>query len=271
MPFLLALSAILCVCAYIAFRKWRQHQHRKQLLRTPLTDQQRRILHAQVPLLRNLPVDLQPKLEGKINLFLDQVTFYGCEDLEVTEEIALSIAGQACLLIVNTKAWYKTLRTLLVYPTAFRSKQVSRNGYVVKEEDVVRLGESWAHGPVILSWAASHQGAQNTADGHNVVLHEFAHQLDALSGQTNGLPILSKRQSFAAWERVVLDAFARHQSSVARNRPTVLDPYGAQNHEEFLAVAIETFFEKPQQLHTEEPALYAQLTLLLDLDPAKWT
>lgn len=269
MPFIL-LIIVLGVTGGLIFHKMRQTQRRKALLASPLSDHERAILRDEIPLLARLPAHLHAPLEGKINLFFDQVDMYGCDGLELTDKMMLSIAGQACLLIVNTDAWYKNLRTVLIYPGAFKSVQAEQDGFVTREREVIRLGESWARGPVILSWAHSEQGAANDVDGHNVVLHEFAHQLDDLSGATNGVPILNKRQSYAAWERVFLDAFERHLKKVRRGRKTVLDAYGAQNHQEFLAVAVEAFFEKPTQLKDSEPALYDQLSILLQLDPAQW-
>lgn len=254
----------------LIYRRYRLAQKRQALLATPLPDHEREILHAEIPLLARLPTEFHAPLEGKINLFLDQVAMYGCDGLDLTDEMMLSIAGQACLLVVNTDAWYNNLRTVLVYPGAFKSMQTERDGFVVQEKEVIRLGESWSRGPVILSWAHSQGGAMNDADGHNVVLHEFAHQLDDLSGATNGLPILNKRQSYADWERIFLAAFERHLKKVRQRRKTVLDAYGAQNHQEFLAVTIEAFFEKPRQLQADEPALYAQVGQLLQLDPAEW-
>lgn len=271
MPIALFFGLIMLIAGYFGLRAIQKRRHISRLLSSDLTPHQRAILHAQIPLLERLPSELHPALEGKINRFLDQVDMYGCEGLELTEDMELSIAGQACLLIVNSKSWYTTLRTVLVYPAAFKSIQQVRDGYVVREAEVVRLGESWAHGPVILSWADSHQGAQNDHDGKNVVLHEFAHQLDALSGHVDGVPILNRRQSFAEWERVFLDAFDRHQTATDRGARTVIDAYGAQNHQEFLAVAVELFFERPDDLNETEPALYQQLSLLLGLDPAMWT
>ena len=251
-------------------RHFKKRALRKELLQSPLLDGEWEIVVQHVPLVQKLPRELRPKLEGKMSLFLHQVDFVGCAGLEITEDMQLSIAAQACLLVVNSDAWYTTLRTVFVYPSAFKSKTTTRQGYVTQERDVVRLGESWTRGPVILSWAHTAQGAINDVDGKNVVLHEFAHQLDSLSGNTNGLPLLNKRQSFVEWERVVLDAYARHLRHVEDNRKTVLDAYGAQNHEEFFAVAIEVFFEKPVRLAKEEPELYAQLSKLLRLDTAKW-
>ncbi|UWR00535.1 zinc-dependent peptidase [Rhodobacteraceae bacterium S2214] len=269
MIYLISILIIAGLC-YLAYRSWAAAQTRKHLLVSPLSDADRTILHTQVPLIRRLPPELHAPLEGKINLFLHQTDMYGCDGLEVTDEMVLSIAGQACLLIVNTDAWYKNLRTILIYPSAFHSVRKSSDGFVVKEERVIRLGESWARGPVILSWAHSQQGAMNDEDGHNVVLHEFAHQLDDLSGGVNGIPVLQKRQSFAQWERVFVDAYDRHLKKVRRGRKTLLDAYGATNHQEFLAVSVEAFFEKAEQLQEHEPALYAQLSTLLQLDPAAW-
>ena len=107
-------------------------------------------------------------------------------------------------------------------------------------------------------------------DGHNVVIHEFAHQLDGLSGHTNGIPVLRKGQAYAGWEKAMLGAYHDHVERLERGAPTLIDPYGATNHEEFFAEAIVTFFERPRELRREEPALYAQLAELLALDPAQW-
>jgi len=132
---------------------WSRQQRRASLLETPLSDHQRAIVAEQVPLTRKLPSELRGKLEGKINAFLTQIEFIGCNGLDVTEEMRLSIAAQACLLVVNSDAWYEHLRTILVYPGAFKSRHAEHNGYVVTERETVRTGESWARGPVVLSWA----------------------------------------------------------------------------------------------------------------------
>lgn len=261
---------ILAVLVFFGWRALSRRQTRRRLLGTPLTDHERQIVDAAVPLLQKLPQPLHRTLEGKINLFRDQVEFIGCDGLEVTEEMELSIAAQACLLIVNTDAWYKHLRTVLIYPGAFRSHQKNYDGYVVTEENSVRLGESWAYGPVVLSWAHSEQGAINAVDGQNVVFHEFAHQLDQLSGATDGAPAMGDGQSFETYEQVILNAFDAHVRAVEAGRRTFLDEYGATGHEEFFAVAVEMFFEKPGQLKEAEPEVYEQLTLLFRLDPAAW-
>ena len=249
---------------------WSRQQRRASLLETPLSDHQRAIVAEQVPLTRKLPSELRGKLEGKINAFLNQIEFIGCNGLDVTEEMRLSIAAQACLLVVNSDAWYEHLRTILVYPGAFKSRHAEHNGYVVTERETVRTGESWARGPGVLSWAHTRQGAMDDGDGHNVVFHEFAHQIDDLSGRTDGVPNLDRTQSFADWERTFVTAYESHVQNVQAGRKTVLDAYGAEGPEEFFAVSVEAFFEKPGALEQKEPAVYAQLVLLFRLDPSAW-
>jgi len=268
MPVFLML-VVLGVSAFVVLRI-RKRQARTRLLATPLTAQDRRIVAEQVPLLARLPADLRPALEGKINRFLAQVDMIGCNGLDVTEEMEVSIAAQACLLVVNTDAWYDNLTTILIYPGAFKSRQTIHDGYVETEAEVVRTGESWTRGPVILSWRHSQQGALDDDDGHNVVLHEFAHQLDDRSGYTNGAPVMEAGQSLRVWEQVFVDAHARHAAKVERGHNTVIDPYGAHNHEEYFAVTVEMFFERPAALQQDEPQVYAQLAQLFRLDPVTW-
>ena len=264
------LGLLIVAAGALGYLYWRRRQHRRSLLETPLTADQRAIVAAQVPLTRKLPAALRGKLEGKINAFLDQVEFIGCNGLEVDEEMRLSIAAQACLLIVNSDTWYDHLHTILLYPGAFKSRQAEHSGYVVTEREIVRTGESWSRGPVVLSWAHSRRGAHGHADGHNVVFHEFAHQIDDLSGHTDGVPVLNPDQKFADWERTFVTAYEHHVHNVEAGHRTVLDAYGAEGHEEFFAVAVEAFFETPAALKHAEPAVYGQLALLFRLDPADW-
>jgi len=253
-----------------AFQSWSKQQTLRKLRVTALSDHQRAIVAQHAPLTQKLPFELREKLEGKIQVFLHQMKFVGCGGLEVTEEMQLSIAAQACLLVVNSDLWYRNLRTILIYPGAFKSRRKEQVGYVVTERETVRTGESWARGPVVLSWTHTEQGALDDKDGHNVVLHEFAHQIDDLSGHTDGAPILNKGQSFADWEHVFTKAFESHVRSVKRGHKTVFDAYGAEGPEEFFAVAVEVFFEKPSALKHEIPAVYEQLAKLFRLEPITW-
>ncbi|WP_283425083.1 zinc-dependent peptidase [Shimia sagamensis] len=263
--FVLALGAIALMVRY-----WASRQRLHRLLSQPMSADHRAIVEEQVPITAKLPMDLRTKLEGKINRFLDQVEFDGCNRLEITEEMKVSIAAQACLLVVNTEIWYDHLTTILVYPGAFKSRQTQHNGYVVIEREIVRTGESWSRGPVILSWSHSQQGAANDTDGHNVVFHEFAHQIDDLSGRTDGVPNLGPNQKYSDWVQVFETAFKKHVQLVQKGRKTVIDHYGAEGYEEFFAVSVEVFFERPASLKREEPSVYEQLSLLFQLDPSSW-
>lgn len=258
------------IAAWFFYRAHRKRKMRQFLLGTVLSDHERAIVAAQVPLTNRLPADLRLNFEGKMALFLHQVDFVGCNGLEVTEEMELSIAAQACLLVANSDFWYEHLTTVLIYPFAFKSKNKNYNNGVVTEQEDVRLGESWTRGPVILSWAHSAQGAANAVDGQNVVMHEFAHQIDDLSGHTDGAPLMNKGQDFDVWCDVFVDAFDRHVRNTDAGRKTVIDPYGATGPEEYFAVAVEVFFEKSARLKREEPEVYAQLAQLFELDPATW-
>ena len=266
----LILAAIAAIIAFIVYRYWSKRRLRARLLATPLTPDQRAAILRLVPVVRRLPKELRPKLEGKINLFLDQVTFRGINGLEVTDEMRLSIAAQACLLIVNSPDWYGTIRNVLVYPSAFHADRDTHDGQFVHEDRSGLLGESWARGPVVLSWDHALHGGLREDDGENVVIHEFAHQLDSLTGHTNGIPLLRKGQAYAAYEKAMLEAYGAHLERLEAGYDTLIHPYGATNHEEFFAEAIVTFFEKPRAMLREEPALYAQMAELLALDPARW-
>ncbi|WP_340589296.1 M90 family metallopeptidase [Erythrobacter alti] len=267
----LPLVLLALVVLGLSYRYISRRRKRERLLATPLSPQQREMLARLVPILRRLPESLRPSLEGKINLFLDQVTFHGNNGIELKEEMRLSIAAQACLLVVNSPVWFDTLRTILIYPSAFSTGRGEHDGFLVHERDIGTAGESWSRGPVVLSWDHALRGGLNPEDGHNVVIHEFAHQLDALTGHTNGIPHLRKGQQYARWEKAMLDAYHGHVRRMESGHPTLIDPYGATNHQEFFAEATVTFFEKPRAMLQEEPELYEQLAELFALDPAKWS
>jgi Mlc titration factor MtfA (ptsG expression regulator) len=264
-PYLLVLALVIVVVRY-----WLKRQHRARLLSSEMSPEDWATVLRLVPIVAKLPSSLQTRLQGKALLFLDQIDIYGRNGLVVTRDMELSLAAQACLLIVNSTQWYDSLRTVLLYPGAFQSMQSQQDGYLVTQTKQVRLRESWHRGPVVLSWAHTLRGGEDPYDGHNLVLHEFAHQLDALSGSTDGVPVLMKGQGYADWEAAIVEGFSAHVENVKRGRSTVLDPYAATKYVEFFAVCIEVSFEQPQGLKDEYPDVYHQMSLLLGLDPLDW-
>lgn len=266
---------VVVIVLALAFCLWlfsfvKRRDLRRKLLTTKLSAKDRATIVQQVPILAKLPTEFHAALEGKVSLFLHQVKFFGCDGLEVTDDMRLAIAAQASLLVVNKPTWYKTLRTVLIYPGAFKSQQVQSNGFVETISEKIRIGESWARGPVILSWAHAKKGAFIDDDGHNVVIHEFAHQLDDLSGATDGAPVLTNDQSPESWAAVFRKAYHRLVHDVEEGRETFLDSYGATAPEEFFATSVEYFFEKSKSLKEKEPTLYAELSTYFGLDPANW-
>lgn len=232
----------------------------------------RKILKRQLPLYRSLPADLQLKLKKLIQLFIAEKQFIGCEGLEITDEIRLNIAAQACLLMLNRPtALYPNLRSILVYPAAYLVPVSNTDAAgVVSHDNQLRLGESWQQGKVVLSWPDSQQGAADPFDGHNVVLHEFAHQLDQENGSANGAPFLASTEAYRVWSQVLSDEFATLQQRLRQGIPSLFNAYAATNPAEFFAVITEVFFEQPQEFSAQHPVLYRQLAQYYRLDPLLW-
>jgi hypothetical protein len=226
----------------------------------------------------NLPIYLQLSpnerrhLQGHIQVFLREKQFIGCQGVQVTEEMKLTIASIACLLLLNERGeYFSRLRSILIYPSTYFVKQtIATSNYVVEERREARLGESWTKDQVILSWEQVQRDIHNWQDGHNVVLHEFAHQLDQEDGKAEGVPILQRKSDYSIWARVMTEEYKQLCDDVQRGVKTVIDSYGATNPAEFFAVATETFFEKPQQLLYKHPALYELLQGYYQIDPVEW-
>jgi Mlc titration factor MtfA (ptsG expression regulator) len=198
--------------------------------------------------------------EGLMAVFLHEKAFEGCGGLVLTDEIRHTIAASACLLLVGLDVTepFPGLDVIRVYPSTVRVPRSQRDGHIVTESAAALHGVSSRGGYIVLSWEAAREGAGDPHDGHNVVLHEFAHQLDTEDGAANGAPILPAGL-YGPWARILGAAFAQLVADVEAARPTALDAYGATNPAEFFAVATEMFFERPRDLLVAEPALYAVL------------
>jgi Mlc titration factor MtfA (ptsG expression regulator) len=222
---------------------------------------------------RRLPESDRNELRRRVQIFLVEKRFEGVGGLEMTDEVRVTIAAQACLLLLHlADEDYPSLRTILVYPTAYRAHTEEHGEYgMVTEGDQVRLGEAWNAETVVLSWDDVRHGAENEDDGHNVVLHEFAHQLDMEDRDANGAPALAHRSMYAAWARVLGHEYEQLQDAVDHRQRTLMDAYGTQSPAEFFAVATETFFEKPVKLRDEHVELYQQLKEFYRQDPAAWS
>lgn len=263
-----ALLAVLAIALTPAWRTWR----RRALARQPFPAAWRPVLARHVPQVCRLPADLQLRLKQRMQVFIAEKPFIGCNGLVVTEAMRVVVAAQACLLLLNRPQWhFANLRQVLLYPGAFLVDRVrTEAGGVLRDERQVLAGESWSQGQVILSWDDVRSGAADPGDGRNVVVHEFAHQLDQADGQSNGAPPLPYGMDGRRWARVLQAEFDHLQRQLAAGEPNLLGAYAATNPAEFFAVASEVFFEQGPQLAAERPALYAELSAFYGVEPTSW-
>ncbi len=266
--FLLATVALLAVAALVG-QPWLTERRRARLRARPFPAAWRRILRRRVPVVARLPSELQLRLKRHIQVFVAEKPFIGCQGQAITDEVRVTIAAQACLLLLGHPRpdYYPRLRQILVYPGAFVvNRERPLGAGLVQEHRHTMAGESWTQGQVILSWAEVVAGAADPTDGRNVALHEFAHQIDQDTGMADGRPWRPNPATRRRWAMVMGEAFER-----LRNEPsTVIDSYGASDPAEFFAVVTEVFFERPQQLAAEAPAVYGELAELYHMNPMEW-
>jgi Mlc titration factor MtfA (ptsG expression regulator) len=251
-----------------------KEQRRTRVRAQPFPEVWRAILERNLPFFRRLSLEDRDELLGHVQVFLAEKHFEGCGGLELTDEIRVTIAAQACLLLLHRETdYYPQLISVLVYPT----------GYVAEEERHIG-GGLWEEGPedrlghtgaglraLVLAWDAARHGASDPSDGQNVVVHEFAHQLDFENKSADGTPALDTHAEYLAWARVMGAEFNALRWAEAAGVDTLLDTYGAQNPTEFFAVATEAFFERPRQLRTRHPALYSALQKFFRQDPVSFS
>ena len=250
----------------------KRNQRRTQLMGQSIPDIWQVMIEKNIPLYNRLPDELKTQLHGLANVFLAEKTFVGCGGQEITDEVRVTIAAQACMLLLNrTPRFFPKLKTIYVYPHTYVAKGLTNDGGIMIEGKSVRLGESWQNGPVVLAWDSITGGACNIQDGQNVVLHEFAHQLDQEDGDADGAPILENRSSYRTWAAVLSEEYENLQHKTSHRQQSVIRKYGATNPAEFFAVATEVFFEKPKQMHKRCPDLYQELKNYYHLDPLHWS
>ncbi len=270
MPIYILFTIIIAVCLAWYIRKRLIANKRSQLFDTPLSANWISLLEDNVSLYKRLPHTLKTQLHGCIQLFLHEKEFIG-RGIEITQQIRLTIAGNACMLLLQgQKRSFPGFTSILVYPDTYVAKQINHDGSLESIENSHRAGESWFRGPIVLSWGDTLRGSVNAKDGHNVVIHEFAHKLDEQSGSMDGLPVLRENAHYSDWASVLNEEFASLKYRSQRGKNSVMDEYGTISPPEFFAVATESFFEKSKQMKKKLPELYEQLSRFYNIDPAGW-
>jgi Mlc titration factor MtfA (ptsG expression regulator) len=220
---------------------------------------------AALPFLATLSDDEKKTLKSLAEGFLAEKEFSTGGGLVLTDEICVAIAAQGCLPILKLGlAAYRDWLEIIVYPDEFVvPRQQEDEAGIVHEYDDIIAGEAWQGGPLIISW----HDVQMAGDGYNVVIHEFAHKLDMLNGEADGMPALHSGISSEAWESVFFAAYDDFCRRVDSEEETIIDPYASEHPAEFFAVLSECFFELPEVVAAEYPALYELLKRYYRQDP----
>ncbi len=247
---------------------WFKRRRRERVRQQAFPEAWDAILRGNVRYYRHLPFDDQRELQGHVQILLAEKNFEGCGGLELTDEIRITIAGQAAILLLHRETdYFPGLVSILVYPAAFIAPTEEDDfGDEIIEGQDIHLGESWNIGALVLSWEHVLHGGRDARDGENVVLHEFAHQLDYEDGVSNGAPLLDDDE-YERWGEVLTGEYENLWRDIERHRRTLINTYGATNPAEFFAVVTECFFERPEAMHQKHPELYDVLRDFYQQDP----
>lgn len=249
-----------------------KHWKRRRIRRKPFPENYREILGRNVSYYNILPQAQKQKLQELILIFLNEKNFEGCGGLQITDEIKVTIAAQACILLLGEISdFYPSLRSVLIYPHRYVApfKNYEEGGVVIEGQQY-RLGESWSEGNVVLAWDEVKKGASDINDGQNLVFHEFAHQLDHEYGASNQIQSSRPHSAFLTWARILGAEYDKLIQNIEQRHHTLIDAYGASNPAEFFAVVSELFFEKPALLKKRRPELYEQLKGFYRQDTASY-
>ncbi len=270
------LIPVIAVALVLIVLFWPSLQLRHALAR-PFPEAWRAIVERNLPPFAALEEAQRQRLLQLVQQFLLEKRFFGCDGFEITDEVRLTIAANAALLLLNRSGpLFPGLDYVLVYPAEFVVDVVEVDEAGVEHRDAQsRAGESWEQGKVILSWRDVAWDVRHWDDGQNVVLHELAHQLDQMFGGVDGIPRLADPAQHADWERLLRAEFEFHGAAVANadsglGDEPFLDPYGASGPHEFFAVVTESFFEQPEPFAMQHPALYEALSRFYGVDPRGW-
>lgn len=245
---------------------------RARLRSLPLPPGWRSALEKRVHLYRRLTQDDRDELAGHIQVLLAEKSFEGAGGLEMTDEVQITIAGYAGILLLHRETdYFPGLSSVVVYPDEYLApyETVDEAGVVTRGIDR-RSGESWERGTLVLSWSDVRLAGTGEEGCYNVVLHEFAHQLDLADGITGGIPLLGGKGGGRHWRSTLAAEYERLVEAARLGTVPVLDPYGAESPAEFFAVATEAFFEDGKRLAAEWPHLYGELARYYRQDPARW-
>jgi len=253
------------------FFSWLEERRRRRILETAFPERWNGFLSANLAHFAYLDSEEQRHLRELVQVFVAEKYWEGCGGFELDDEVRVTIAGQACLLLLGLDhGLYRNVETILVYPSAVLPKRAVEPMFaapVIVDPVVPVIGEAHHRGPIILAWDAVERGGRHP-DGHNVVYHEFAHKIDMADGAVDGVPPVATREEYDRWVEVCTREYESLRARFEAGLSTVLDPYAGTNVGEFFAVATEYFFDKPRALEEAHAELYAVLQSFYRQDPA---
>jgi hypothetical protein len=252
---------------------WLADRRRTKILETPFPSEWLAILAERVPYYATLDDDEQQHLRQLVQVFVAEKNWEGAGDLEMNDDVRVTIAAQACLLILGLEHdMYRQVDSIIVYPSTVVAPPPQQGFFSSAPQlhggGMPILGQAFSRGPVILVWDAVRKGAANPKDGHNVVFHELAHKLDMLGGGADGVPPLPDGATYDRWVEVFTREYELLKKQAAAGRRTYLDEYALTNGPEFFAVATEHFFEQPERMARDHAAMYGMLRDFYRQDPA---
>jgi Mlc titration factor MtfA (ptsG expression regulator) len=258
---------------HVMFDWWRTHR-RQRILEAPLPAEHIAFIERNVRYYGRLPAEAQQRLRDLVQVFVAEKHWEGCGGLALSDEMKVTIAAQACLLVLELPhRLFDNVTSIYVYPSTV-VRPPDEGGVFVRPRELVvsgpiaLYGEAHVRGPVVLAWDRVLHDGRHERDGHNLVYHEFAHKLDMLDGHPDGTPPLASRQERARWHVVCEQAFLELREQSERGQRTFIDSYGAIDEAEFFAVVTEHFFEEPRELRAALPSLYDVLAAFYRQDPA---
>lgn len=256
------------------FFSWLEDRRRRKILEQQFPDAWVAILERRVACYDTLDDDEQAHLRQLVQVFVAEKTWEGAGGLEIDDDVRVTIAAQACLLILGLEHdMYRQVDSIVVYPSIVVAPQRQQGFFSggapqLHAGGMPILGQAFGRGPVILVWDAVRKGAANAKDGHNVVFHELAHKLDMLGGGADGVPPLPDGATYDRWVEVFTREYELLKKQHAAGRRTYLDEYALTNGPEFFAVATEHFFEQPERMERDHTAMYEMLRDFYRQDPA---
>lgn len=245
---------------------------RNRLKSRPFPAEWLAVLERNVPLYLRLTEADREELRGHIQVFLAEKGFEGCNGMEISDEVRVTVASQACLLLLHREGGcFPAISSIVVYPGEYLApwQEMDESGIVMEGEDQ-RSGEFAGNGALVLSWEDVLMSGVDDEGAYNVVIHEFAHQIDEEYGITGGGRFFGPREVRGMWRGVLEREYHRLQHAAAHRRQSLFDPYGAGNPAEFFAVVTECFFENPRPFKQQHPELYAEMARFFRQDPAAW-